>query len=489
MSPFAYGVYKWIGLGVGLVLGILTAVLGIVEEIAGLYVVFYTAATFALVVWVWNYAASRWMPVPAGGGASDAASAGGTITRAGVRAFIAKNRIVLLALLALIAVFAIIAATVEGFFTIINIISMLVLLALLVAVIVFNRFAAANKSGLIGVFVLFAFFIIASLTVDGFFSLINIKSMLVFAAFLGLACVGQTLVALLGGLDLSIPFVIGSANVALLYLLGLGLPSWLAVIVILILGALVGMLNGILSFRLQGQALILTLGVGFAISGLTQILTSIGTRYSGNVFGVVPEWLTNIAAMNGRTFGLDFPPVILIWLIVAVVMIVGMRNTVYGRNLYALGGNRTSARAPVDLRAALLDRRLYHQRLYRGADRCPPPRLERRRLHRRRRPVSVHDAGGGGDRRHVAPRRRRRLRLHHHRRPRPPGADLVPGRHRPLLRGPAIRLRPAHPADGRALRALAAHPHADLGRANQQFARQTLNVLECRGPHMGAIGG
>ena len=143
MSPYASGVYKWIGLGVALVLGILTAVLGIVEEIAGLYVVFYTAATFALVVWVWNYAASRWMTAPAGGG-PDAASAGGTITRAGVRAFIAKNRIVLLALLALIAVFAIIAATVEGFFTIINIISMLVLLALLVAVIVFNRFAAAN---------------------------------------------------------------------------------------------------------------------------------------------------------------------------------------------------------------------------------------------------------------------------------------------------------------------------------------------------------
>jgi ribose transport system permease protein len=194
------------------------------------------------------------------------------------------------------------------------------------------------------VFVLFAFLIVASLTVEGFFSLVNVKSMLVFAAFLGLACVGQTLVALLGGLDLSIPFLIGSANVGLLYIMDLGIPSWLAVIIVLLLGALIGLINGFLSFRLQGQALILTLGVGFAVSGGTQILTSIGTRYSGNVFGVVPGWLTNIAAMNGKTFGLDFPPVILIWLLVALVLIVGMKNTAYGRNLYALGGNRTAAR-------------------------------------------------------------------------------------------------------------------------------------------------
>ncbi len=46
--------------------------------------------------------------------------------------------------------------------------------------------------------------------------------MLLFASFLGLACIGQTLVVLLGGLDLSIPFVIGAANVGLLYLIG----SW-----------------------------------------------------------------------------------------------------------------------------------------------------------------------------------------------------------------------------------------------------------------------
>jgi ribose transport system permease protein len=251
---------------------------------------------------------------------------------------------VIIGVLLLLALFLIVSFSVENFYTTSNVVASIVLAVTIAVAIILNRLVTENSSAFVGVTVLLGLFIIGSLVVDGFFSAINVKSMLVFAAFLGLACIGQTLVALLGGLDLSIPFVIGSANVALLYILGLGVPSWFAVIIILAAGAVIGVINGMLSFRLQGQALIVTLGVGFAVAGGTQILTSIGTRYSGNVFGVVPEWLTNIAAMNGRTFGLDFPPVIVIWLGAAILLTIAMRNTVYGRSLYALGGSRIAAK-------------------------------------------------------------------------------------------------------------------------------------------------
>ncbi|MBN9269921.1 MAG: ABC transporter permease, partial [Mesorhizobium sp.] len=178
----------------------------------------------------------------------------------------------------------------------------------------------------------------------GFLSATNVKAILLFASFLGIACVGQTLVALMGGLDLSIPFVIGSSNIGLLFLVGLGVPSYVAFGFVLVLGGLIGVLNGLLSYRLQGQALILTLGTGFAVAGLTQILTSIGSAFSGNVFGQVPKWLQNLAAMNGVTFGLKFPPTILIWIVLAVVVIIALRYSAYGRHVYALGGNRRSAK-------------------------------------------------------------------------------------------------------------------------------------------------
>jgi ribose transport system permease protein len=207
-----------------------------------------------------------------------------------------------------------------------------------------GKFVSDNKSAFIGIMVLIGLFSIGAMNIDGFYSTNNIKSMLLFASFLGLACVGQTLVAMLGGLDLSIPFVIGSANVGMLYLISLGVPPWLALVITLVVGTLIGVINGLLSFRLQGQALILTLGTGFAVSGGIQIITSIGSAYGGNVFAPVPAWLSNLSALNGSTLGMPFPPVIAIWAVVALVLIVGMKNTIYGRYLYALGVNRTSAK-------------------------------------------------------------------------------------------------------------------------------------------------
>ena len=84
-----------------------------------------------------------------------------------------------------------------------------------------------GRSAFIGLIVLVALIVISSFTIKGSLSPTNIKAVLLFASFLGIACVGQTLVALLGGLDLSIPFVIGASNIGLSTLSALG-PTWLA---------------------------------------------------------------------------------------------------------------------------------------------------------------------------------------------------------------------------------------------------------------------
>lgn len=362
MTRSAQIFYRWLGFALAVLVSGIGAILGWVEDVPLQHVIFYTAATFALILWGWHHCSVRWVygqDAIALQNARDvqakavvAAAAGDVAVRreaveegSFLRALLARNKGIVVGVVLLLVLFLAVSVSVDGFFTGVNVLSSLVLAAFLALALVLNRYVTANKSALIGISVLVGLFIVGSLVVDGFFSTINLKSMLVFAAFLGLACLGQTLVVLLGGLDLSIPFVIGSANIALIYLFGPeGLPTWVAVIIILLLGALIGFVNGMLSFRLQGQALIVSLGVGFAVAGGTQILTSIGTRYAGNVHGAVPHWLTNLAAMNGKTFGLSFPPVIVIWIVVAVLLIIAMRNTVYGRNLYALGGSRTAAK-------------------------------------------------------------------------------------------------------------------------------------------------
>ena len=79
------------------------------------------------------------------------------------------------------------------------------------------------------------------------------------------------------------------------------------------------------------------------VVGGVQILVSLPTVTGGTVFGVVPDWLKNLASLNGKFFGLPIPPVILIWILISILLIVGLRHTKWGRNLYAVGGKRLSA--------------------------------------------------------------------------------------------------------------------------------------------------
>ena len=203
-----------------------------VEEAPLQHVIFFTAATVVLVLWGWHHFSIRWVYKQdeiglesAGQQEADTrefdvpeeeANEGGGF----LRNLVYRLRTMLIGIVLLAALFLILTATVDGFFTARNVFASIILVILLALAVALNRYVTANKSAYIGVTVLVGLFIVGSLIVDGFFSAINFRSMLVFAAFLGLACLGQTLVVLLGGLDLSIPFIIGSANIALAYLFG-----------------------------------------------------------------------------------------------------------------------------------------------------------------------------------------------------------------------------------------------------------------------------
>ena len=333
------GFLVWFNLSIALVVAAIGFGLGFYQDLPAQLVILYTLLTAAVLFWVANYVAVTFEARAAAALTEAAAERSG-----GSRSAWASNKALIIAMAALLVAYLIVAASVPSFRTVGNLIAFLVLEAILVFAFKVSARFEHGRSAFIGLIVLVAIVVVSSFTITGFISGANIKAILLFSAFLGIACVGQTLVALMGGLDLSIPFMIGASNIGLLYVIGLGVPSWVALGIILVIGGAIGFLNGLLSYRLQGQALILTLGMGFAVAGLTQILTSIGSAYSGNVFGTVPDWLRNFAAMNGETFGLALPPAILFWVVLAVIVIVGLRYSAFGRHIYALGGNRRSAK-------------------------------------------------------------------------------------------------------------------------------------------------
>ncbi len=330
-----------LNLAIALIVGAIGFGVGFAQGQSAQAVLLFTVLTVAVLFWFANYVAVAFENRQAAAAAAVEPDGGGSLV--GVRSIWVGNRALIIAMALLLLAYLIATATVPPFRTVSNLIAFLVLEAILVVAFKVSGVFVHGRSAFIGLIVLIALVVISAFTIEGFLYATNIKAVLLFASFLGIACVGQTLAALMGGLDLSIPFVIGAANIGLLYLVGLGVPSWLAFALVIVIGGAIGFLNGVMSYRLQGQALIMTLGMGFAAAGLVQIITSIGSQFSGNVFGTVPPWLSNLAAMNGTTFGLSVPPTILLWILLSIIVVVALRYSAYGRYIYALGGNRRSA--------------------------------------------------------------------------------------------------------------------------------------------------
>jgi ribose transport system permease protein len=153
----------------------------------------------------------------------------------------------------------------------------------------------------------------------------------------GLASVGQSLVIVMGGIDLSIPFLVGVANIMGAKLFEAGIPDPLAIVIVVGGMAAIGALNGFLSQRFGVHPLIITLGVG------TTALAAVLWWTAGFPSGSAPDWVTGFVSIGARTGPIPVPPIVLLWAVVTVAIVVVERSTVYGRRLFALGANPRAA--------------------------------------------------------------------------------------------------------------------------------------------------
>jgi len=162
------------------------------------------------------------------------------------------------------------------------------------------------------------------------------------ASFLGIVAIGQTIVILTGGIDLSVSGVVTLVNIVTA--LGMkGDPGRIVPTVFLCLGIglAVGAVNGLLVTKARITPLIVTLAMQAVLFGGALLLTG------GIPSGGVPKEFTFIG--QGRFFG--FPVAAIIWIALTIAFAILTRRTVYGRRLYAVGANPRAAHmagAPVD---------------------------------------------------------------------------------------------------------------------------------------------
>lgn len=163
----------------------------------------------------------------------------------------------------------------------------------------------------------------------------------------GLLATGMTLVILSGGIDLSVGSVLGlSATLFALLTIGFGwsIPAALAAVVVIGIG--VGILNGVLVSRFRMQPFVATLATMTAARGAAKMVSGgIKVQPAAQPWYRLTQdtpiffrWMTQSVAR------IALQPSTLLFL--AVILIVGIivRRTVYGRQLYAIGGNEEAAR-------------------------------------------------------------------------------------------------------------------------------------------------
>jgi ribose transport system permease protein len=201
-----------------------------------------------------------------------------------------------------------------------------------------RRRFAGPVSVVLQVVIAIAVFAVGSVLVPGFAQPSSVKAMAVLASFLGIAALGQTMVVLIGGIDLSVPALIGAGNVMAAKLTGDGVPWILTLLLVLLVGVVAGAINGYITHRWTVPPLVVTLAMSSVIGGLVLLWTN------ARLTGSAPVWLTQATSPAFSTGFIPLAPVVFVWLGLSVLCAVLLRWTKLGRQIYAIGVNRNAAK-------------------------------------------------------------------------------------------------------------------------------------------------
>lgn len=187
-------------------------------------------------------------------------------------------------------------------------------------------------------------FLLSGLLPNGFGSNVNVAvsqatNILRLAVFLGVIAAGQTLVIISGyeGIDLSAGSVV-TLTAVLTYVIVNGANERVlpALFISLVVGALIGFINGVGITYLKISPFVMTLGMSGVVTGAVIVINH------GNVSGKVAPIMTRLIARPVAP-NIPIPNAIIIWIIFGILMWLLLERTTFGKHLFAIGVNRVTA--------------------------------------------------------------------------------------------------------------------------------------------------
>lgn len=177
-------------------------------------------------------------------------------------------------------------------------------------------------------------FVVGTIHSSNFASGSQIRSILIYAAFIGIIGFGQTLCILTGGIDLSVPWTL-TGSAVLFSVLAKGHTSQvpLILLLVLVLALIVGLVNGIGVAYIGVPPIIMTLGMNGTLQGLLLVDTN------GGISSTPPHGVVSFVTSHV----LGVPVIVVIWVVVAIIACVLLSATGFGRRLYAVGTNARAA--------------------------------------------------------------------------------------------------------------------------------------------------
>ena len=191
---------------------------------------------------------------------------------------------------------------------------------------------------------LIALFILGIFVNDAFLSAGNVSNILARSSFIGIVAIGATFVITTGGIDLSVGSMaafISGCMILLMNALMAKIDSFVTIIFLAIvasaaIGAVAGMINGLLTTKAKIEAFIVTLGTMGIYRSLVTYMADGGTLSLNFTLGDVYS-----EVYYGTLLGLPYP--VWVFLAVAIIGYVLLNMTVFGRHCFAVGSNESVA--------------------------------------------------------------------------------------------------------------------------------------------------